>query len=521
MRGFNLRVGRRVLWVIGLGVAIPALVLASLGVYLTLRIARAIDDESVRYDTYMAIQIGEAFQHALLNDLTLHIEHAEEVARRGGPPDAILDTLQRYRGDFVAPRLVAYDDLNGLSVVTVESQILFYSPGEREHAGQVFAGLLMRGPGGDVVGGAGWWLEPREYLVRHLGEVTQGTVPSDPRLYGGYEQTRKLSIAVMDRTGDIIARVREPGNARTGRVAPLIGPFEGFQIRVAPATGAPPVWARRFVLLLLTLIGLMGMVIVLATAFGLRYTVRQLELAQLKASFVSNVTHELKTPIALIRLAVETLEMRRVKSPEETDAFLRSIERETLRLQQLVDNILDFARLEAGRRIFRFETVDLREVVRETVESFRPRLEHHGFRVDLDLPDELPAVRGDAAALSHCVLNLLDNALKYSKQRREVRVSAGARPDGAVAVSVTDWGIGIAPADQRRIFDKFVRVETGLVHNVKGTGLGLALVDQIMRAHGGRVEVVSSPGEGSTFTLVLPSAGAVVPSRIEPRQRTG
>jgi two-component system phosphate regulon sensor histidine kinase PhoR len=178
-----------------------------------------------------------------------------------------------------------------------------------------------------------------------------------------------------------------------------------------------------------------------------------------------------------------------------------------------VDNILDFARLEAGQTVFRFEAVDLPAIVRETVDDFQPRIEQKGFRVELDLPEGLPPVRGDAVMLQHCVLNLLDNALKYSRTRREVRVSAEAR-DGVVAVSVTDHGIGIAPADQKRIFEKFVRVEAGLVHDVKGAGLGLSLVQQIVRAHGGRVELESSPGEGSTFTVLLPLAdGTEAPRR--------
>jgi two-component system phosphate regulon sensor histidine kinase PhoR len=220
---------------------------------------------------------------------------------------------------------------------------------------------------------------------------------------------------------------------------------------------------------------------------------------------VSNVTHELKTPVALIRLAVETLEMRRVKSPEETDRFLRTIGRETQRLGQLVDNILDFARLEAGQVTFRFGPVDLPALAQDVVETLRPRFDHLEFQVEVDVPEALPPARGDAMALTHCLLNLLDNAIKYSRDRREIRVT-GASRDGMVAISVTDRGIGISPADRRRIFEKFVRLEDGLVHDVRGAGLGLSLVDQIMRAHGGRVEVVSTMGEGSTFTLVLPVA---------------
>ena len=133
---------------------------------------------------------------------------------------------------------------------------------------------------------------------------------------------------------------------------------------------------------MITFIGLVAMVILVATIAGLRYTTRQLELAQLKSSFVSNVTHELKTPIALIRLAVETLELRRFSTPEEGESFLAGIVRETKRLQQLVDNILDFARLEAGQARLRLESVDLAQLARETVENFRPRLEQQGFRLE-------------------------------------------------------------------------------------------------------------------------------------------
>jgi two-component system phosphate regulon sensor histidine kinase PhoR len=250
----------------------------------------------------------------------------------------------------------------------------------------------------------------------------------------------------------------------------------------------------------------------IATVFGLRYIIRQLELAQLKAGFVSNVTHELKTPIALIRLAVETLELGRVSNEEDSKRFIQSIGRETQRLSQLVDNILDFAKLEAGQRTLAMKPTSLNGVVEEALESFRPRFESLGFEVDTRLAPGLPQVQGDSRALSHCVLNLLDNAIKYSKERRRVLVETEATDEGVV-VSVTDSGIGISSADQKRIFEKFVRVQTGLVHDVKGAGLGLSLVDQIMRAHGGRVTVSSTLGEGSTFSLILPAAAMETPGQ--------
>jgi signal transduction histidine kinase len=339
-------------------------------------------------------------------------------------------------------------------------------------------------------------------------------------MYGGLEATRRLSVRLYGPDRREIGRVRAPQSEATSASEPLTGPFEQFSVRVSPTESAPVVWTGRFVALEMAFIALMVLVILGATVFGLRYTIRQLELAQIKSSFVSNVSHELKTPVALIRLAVETLEMGRVTTPEDREKFLRTISRETMRLSQLVENILDFARLEAGQRVFRFERVDVLDLVREALEGFRIRLEDQGFAVSVDLPESLPVVRADPTALTHCLLNLLDNAIKYSRQRREIRVSAEAR-DGLVGVSVTDRGIGISPADQRRIFEKFVRVETGLVHDVKGAGLGLSLVDQIMRAHGGRVEVSSVVGEGSTFTLLIPVAAEAAGEADEPRRKTG
>jgi len=503
--GTGPRVSRRVLALVGLGVALPAVLLAALGIYLTVRIARAVEDESARYNNYIALQVGEAVERELLDGLRRAIPPAENAARSGAGAEALLEALRVGGQGFGIPHFVPESELPGATGIIIESTALLYATGEGPREGRTFAGLLLRGPRGEVLGAGGWWFDPRRFLLAHFAEVVQDRLPENPRLYGGIVSTRRLCVALTGPFGEELLRVRQPGPARSARVQPLGGPFEGYSVRVAPAADAPAVWVTRFIGLMTTFIGVMGMVIIVATIAGLMYAVRQLELAHLKSSFVSNVTHELKTPIALIRLAAETLELRRFSTPEEGQAFLGGIVRETLRLQQLVDNILDFARLEAGRATFRFETVDLLAVVRETVGHFRPRLEQQGFQIEVDLPESLPPVRGDAVMLQHCLLNLLDNALKYSRTHREVKVTAAARGNWVTA-AVSDRGIGIAPRDQKRVFEKFVRVETGLVHDTKGAGLGLSLVQLIVRAHGGRVELVSSAGEGSTFTLVLPRA---------------
>jgi signal transduction histidine kinase len=496
---------RRVIVIVGLGVGLPALLLAVLGVFLTLRIAREVERESAHYNAYIANQVVEAFERELMDHVRDAVGPAENAARAGAGLPEILAALRAGTTEFESAEFVPLEYLDGYSMLFVEGQSLLYAPGSGRRASQYFVGTLLRDGAGQYIGSGGWWLDPEAFLRTHVSGVIQERLPGDPRMYGGLEATRRLSMQVFGPDGQEIGRVRDPHSSPLSATEPLSGPFERFMVRVSPTTNTPVVWTGRFVTLEIAFIGLMALAILLASVFGLRYTLRQLELAQLKSGFVSNVSHELKTPIALIRLAVETLEMGRVSGPEERDRFLHTIGRETLRLSQLVDNILDFARLEAGQKAFRFETVDAVGLVRDTLERFRLRLEDQGFAVSVDLPESLPLVRADPVAITHCLLNLLDNAMKYSRQRREVRVSAASRP-GFVAVSVADKGIGIPPADQRRIFEKFVRVETGLVHDVKGAGLGLSLVDQIVRAHGGRVEVVSTPGEGSTFTLVIPVA---------------
>lgn len=494
---------RRGLLLVGLAVAAPALTLVALGVGLTLRVAREVASESARYNAYVADKVTEAFEHELLDQVRDAVAPAEETARAGGSAEDIRRALASRSQRFEAPHFVPVDDLTGYSLVTVDLQLLVFGndpTGVREHP---FAAVLLRGPTGDIVGAGGWWFNPRSFVVEHLPNVVQNQLVSNPRLYGGISGTRNLAVQIYDADGVEVARMREPGDPGTSRTAPMTGPFESFRVRVTPTRNAPVAIATRFMVVELVFIALMAAALFGATIVGLRHVRRQIELVQTQSSFMANVTHELKTPIAVIRLAVETLEMGRFRSDEERDKYLRTITRETSRLSQLVDNILDFSRFESGARTLRFAAVDLRDVVDTAMDSFRLRLEDEGFQWQVALPDELSAARADANAIQHCLLNLLDNAVKYSRQRKEVRVGVGER-DGMVTLWVADRGIGIDPANQKRIFEKFARVETGLVHDVKGAGLGLSLVDQIVRAHHGRIEVESQPGEGSMFTVLLP-----------------
>jgi len=229
---------------------------------------------------------------------------------------------------------------------------------------------------------------------------------------------------------------------------------------------------------------------------------KEMALARLKSDFVSNVSHELRTPLSLIRLYAETLELGRLNSGEKYQEYYCIIRKESERLSALINNILDFSRIEAGRKEYDFRETDLRELVRNTLDSYRYQIEQHGFSYEEKI-DEVPPLRVDREAMARSLLNLVNNALKYSQERKYLGVKL-YRENGSVKLEVTDHGIGIPHQEQHKIFEKFYRVGDPLVHNTKGSGLGLSLVRHIVQAHGGEVLVDSVPGEGSKFTIALP-----------------
>ncbi|MGH9842599.1 MAG: sensor histidine kinase [Blastocatellia bacterium] len=236
----------------------------------------------------------------------------------------------------------------------------------------------------------------------------------------------------------------------------------------------------------------------------LRATAREMKLAETKSAFVSNVSHELKTPLTLIGLLAETGELGRIKNPEKAREYFRLINHESRRLTQLINNILDFSRIEAGRRAYQFAPADAGEVVGEVMQSYTYALNEAGFVVRRECERDLPLALLDRDAIEQATLNLLNNAVKYSADEKRIEVRVSAR-GAQVAIEVADCGIGIPRDEQEKIFEQFYRVDTGLVHDTKGSGLGLAIVKHIVEAHHGRIEVESAPGQGSRFTILLPA----------------
>ncbi len=284
--------------------------------------------------------------------------------------------------------------------------------------------------------------------------------------------------------------------------------FEGLRLQLRYRDRSIEEEVRRMALTRTVLIGLIDVMLLAGLGLVWSNVRRELRLSRLKSDFVANVSHELKTPLALIRLFAETLELGRAPTQEKARQYHRIINKESRRLSQLINNILDFSRIEAGRKEYRLVGGDVAAVVREVVEAYRFPIEQQGGSLEAEIADDLPELPIDPEALSQALINLVNNAIKYSPQEKRIRIAA-RREGERILVSVSDSGIGIPHAEQKKIFEKFYRAESSLVHTTKGSGLGLALVRHIVEAHGGHVEVESAPGKGSTFTLTLPLRPAV------------
>jgi signal transduction histidine kinase len=230
---------------------------------------------------------------------------------------------------------------------------------------------------------------------------------------------------------------------------------------------------------------------------------RQVRLARQKTDFVSNVSHELKTPLTSIRMFSELLSEGRVNEPDKQRSYSRIIAGEAARLTRLINNVLDFSRGEHGEKQYYMRELDLAELTSGTVAAYQPQLESSGFTVDLDVPRGPVRVNADADAISQVLLNLLSNAEKYSSERKEVKVEL-TRADGCAELTVHDRGTGIPPRMEEKVFEQFFRVNDSLSSGVQGCGLGLTLARQISRAHGGDVLCTPRDGGGSSFTLRLP-----------------
>lgn len=301
-----------------------------------------------------------------------------------------------------------------------------------------------------------------------------------------------------------------------------------WRVQVSPLASeelASRVENRR--LLEVTMVSLSGIIIV-AGAFAMVFLAeKERRISALKSEFVANVSHELKTPLALVRMFAEMLQSGRVAGADKRKEYLDIIVRESERLSALIENVLDFARLERGRGNYEFAEGDVGDAVSRAANAYQYRAEREGVKLVLDVESDLPRARIDERAIQLAVINLVDNALKYAPGGREILVRAKTYRRG-VRVDVVDGGPGVAPEDRLRIFDRFVRLSGARGRDdepgrgpVRGSGIGLALVKHIAESHGGQAWVEGMPDgtAGSVFSFTVPARraldGAPSPTKVD------
>ena len=409
-------------------------------------------DERRFYTRYLSELLQDAGDTAPPPDDRMDALAAIEHAIRLSPPSrrsAPTRGLERGTSAFLliwVPAEADVDAWNGLAAPQVRAAVLLGPPLEPLFAGQPFAGVVR-----DTTGAIVWESRPGVAVSWHTESLQ--TVPGWELMFTG------------------------PAD---------VGSFRTRQW----------LWYGFVALMLLVLLAALGM-----TTHTVR---REVELARMQSDFVAAVTHEFKSPITSIRLLLERLGGGRAVSAETAATYCGAIEHETDRLERLVNRLLEAQQIEAGQRQYHRAPESLEQIATEVVGHMHPAADAKRIALDLRVDPPIPPVLIDRASIADAIENLVDNAVKYSQTQSRIVIHVHV-DRGRVCVDVEDEGIGIDRDELPRVFDKFYRGRLGNRQNVRGTGLGLALVKAAVEAHGGSVDVSSEPGAGSRFSLRLPA----------------
>lgn len=485
-------------------IVLPAAILATLG-YVSLRQWETSGELLLKGQARdLAFMITEKVEMLLSHTEDEILNRIETILRRPDfTPDALKEVeatiplverlyLVDRRGRLLFPAALAGEDVRVVPKVLVEISPSVWERGGQRHlvvGDQVILAAVLRDERVPLLVA---FSRNADVLRREIFEKTLRTVEG-PTI-----------IAVLDEHGRAVYSRAPLDRAEQVATASFGTALPSWRVALYQPPGMSPRAAvRRQTTIFTIAFGLLLVVIMAGLVTTYRLVKRETEMARLKADFVANVSHDLKTPLSLIRMYGETLQMGRVGDEATRQEYYRVITRETERLSRLIDNVLDFSRIDGGRREYDVALAAVEPVIRETLEAFEYVLNQQGFKVDVAVPPDLPEVPLDAEAAGQALANLVDNAIKYSDKVKTLRIEARIE-ESALAISVADAGLGIPPEEQSKIFEKFYRVGRSETQGRRGSGVGLALVRHVALAHGGRVTVESRPGEGSRFTLWFP-----------------
>lgn len=353
-------------------------------------------------------------------------------------------------------------------------------------------------------------VEPNLYGVVHrtgsrtyLATLPDHVIAAGLEQYAGTFDNEYIEYRIVNEAGRVVAGTAEPKNEAFAS-APLGAAFPGWNISLFFKEGDILDQAASEQIAVYTWTGTLVIILILASgALAARSIGRQVRLNRLKNDFIATVTHELKTPLASMRVLVDTLIDGNYHDPQQADEYLHLVSKENERLSRLIDNFLTFSRMERNKQAFNMRRTSAILIARAAAEAVRTKFDRADCGLQTDIDDDIPDVTADADAIVTVLVNLLDNACKYSYDDKQIGLRL-FRDNDEVCFAVTDNGVGIPHRAAKRIFKRFYQVDRSLSRRAEGCGLGLSIAKFIVDAHQGTITVESKPGHGSTFTIRLP-----------------